>query len=142
VHADRQLTIQPASGHLEEELVRKVLRRIAITIVGTALAAGLLVAVPTQASAGQSASCRVVRTSCTSGTIRAHATGHHINIYVDTGMRGAHYYLWDYDNGNLVASGYVGRNSHLWRWVRGLYGQYAIQLTDSAWDSYARIDNN
>ena len=122
--------------------MRKVLRRIAITIVGTALAAGLLVAVPTQASAGQSASCRVVRTSCTSGTIRANGTGHYINIFVDTGYRGANYYLWDYDNGNLVASGHVGGNSHLWRWVRGLYGQYAIQLTDSAWDSYARIDNN
>lgn len=108
------------------------------------LVAGSFMVGAGQASAatGQSATCDVVSSSCTTGVIRANGRGHFVDVGALTAIwRGANWYLWDYDIGRVVASGHINRNTDFSKRITGLYGQYALQITDSAWDTTGVIDN-
>jgi hypothetical protein len=122
--------------------MNKIKRRLVQATLATALAIGI-VAVGTPALAASS-TCTiwwVGGRSCTTGSVNSHSYGHYVMWLVDTAACGAHWEVFDSNNGARVGEGYVPNETVGSGFIYGLYSRYHLKVTNSCYATFGRISN-
>jgi hypothetical protein len=126
----------------ERRTMKAVKKRLVQAALGTAMAIGF-VAVGTPAHAATS-TCTIwllTGRSCTTGSVNSHTYGHYVKWLVNTAACGAHWEVFDSNNGVRVGEGYVPYESEGSGFIYGLYSRYHLRVTNSCYATYGRISN-
>lgn len=121
----------------------KARRNFFVASAATAATIGSLAVAAPAMAAFASCTVNIGATSCTSGALRANASGHWLDYEVGGGTLpclSADWRVFDTSNNVTVKSGHVGSGDTSGR-IPGLFGSYKIKITSSCWDAEATIDN-